>query len=43
MYAQLCIHITITKSAYNCEESLYSIIIISAFCGHVTFIASRSC
>ena len=25
MYAQLCIHISITKSAYNYEESLYDI------------------
>ena len=31
MNAQLCIHISITKSAYNYEESLYSITIISLY------------
>ena len=31
MYAQICIHISITKSAYNYEESLYYNTIISFY------------
>ena len=43
IYAQLCIHISITKAAYNYEEELYYNKIMSASYGHVTFIASRYC
>ena len=46
MYAQLCKHVSITKLAYNYEESLlfyYNYITLSPSLGHVTFIASRSC
>ena len=46
MYAQFLIHISMAKSAYNNRKSTkfyYNSITLSASCGHVTFIASRSC
>ena len=45
MYAQRCIHISLTKTAYNYEESIilfYNYITLSASYGHVTFIATSS-
>ena len=45
MYAQFLIHISMAKSAYNNRSTkfYYNSITLSASCGHVTFIASRSC
>ena len=46
MHAQLDIYISITKSAYNYEESTIfydNYITQSASYGHGTFIVSRSC